>query len=159
MKTLHFEHSTPLALPLETVFDFFSKAENLEKLTPPWLRFEILTPEPIEMGVGTLLDYRLRIRGLPIRWRGEITTWDPPYVFVDEQRRGPYRFWRHEHRFVETSEGVRIEDRVEYAVWGGSLIARLFVQPDLRLVFDYRTTRLEEIFSVPARENLPSLAG
>jgi ligand-binding SRPBCC domain-containing protein len=90
-----------LAAPLSEVFPFFADAYNLERITPSFLSFKVLTPAPIEMRPGTLIDYRLRVRGAPLRWRSEITAWEPPYRFVDEQRRGPYRAWIHEHRFEE----------------------------------------------------------
>jgi ligand-binding SRPBCC domain-containing protein len=86
-----------LPRPLEIVFPFFADAGNLEILTPPWLRFEIVTPRPIAMRAGALIEYRLRLHGVPLRWQSEITAWEPPHRFVDEQRRGPYRAWIHEH--------------------------------------------------------------
>ena len=92
---------TWLPRPLAEVFHFFSDAENLEKITPPWLKFWIVSPRPIEMQTGTLIDYKLRLKELPLRWQSEISVWDPPYCFVDEQRKGPYRVWKHEHRFEE----------------------------------------------------------
>ena len=95
------ESDVRLAAPLESVFAFFSDAANLELLTPGWLHFRILSPLPLAMAVGTRIDYRLRLRGVPIRWQSEITAWEPPCRFVDEQRRGPYRVWIHEHRFAE----------------------------------------------------------
>ena len=132
--------------PLDQVFDFFSDAFNLERLTPPLLRFNVLTPPPIEMRQGLLIDYRLRIRGIPVRWRSEITAWEPPYRFVDEQRRGPYRMWWHEHSFEERDGGTVCRDRVRYAVPGGRLVQRLFVDPDVKKIFAYRSDQLEEVF-------------
>ena len=131
---------------LERTFEFFADARNLERITPPLLKFRIVTPAPIEMGVGTLIDYRLRLRGVPLRWRSEITEWDPPHAFVDEQRRGPYRKWVHEHRFREDGEGTRVEDRITYSVPGGSLIERRLVRPDLNRIFDYRQRVIAELF-------------
>jgi ligand-binding SRPBCC domain-containing protein len=122
----------------EELFPFFADAFNLEQITPPWVRFRILTPPPIEMRVGALIDYSLRIRGVPVRWRTEITAWEPPFRFVDEQRRGPYRLWRHEHRFVEESRGVRMYDRVEYRAPGGEWLRRWLVAPDIERIFRYR---------------------
>lgn len=151
MKTFHLERSTTLPFPRERVFDFFSRAENLELLTPPWLSFKIQTPLPIRMCEGALIDYRIGLHGIPLTWRSEIALWEPPFRFVDEQRRGPYRRWVHEHRFTEVDGGTLVEDRVEYAVLGGALIDRLFVAPDLRRIFDYRQERLRELFD-PARE-------
>ena len=151
---LHRVHSTVrLAAPLENVFAFFADAANLELLTPGWLHFRILSPLPLAMAAGTRIDYRLRLRGVPIRWQSEITAWEPPYRFVDEQRRGPYRVWIHEHRFaVESREGraplVVASDRVEYAVPGGRLVNRLFVARDLRRIFAYRGDRLRERFGL-----------
>ena len=151
---LHRIHSTVrLAAPLESVFAFFADAANLELLTPGWLHFRILSPLPLAMAAGTRIDYRLRLRGVRIRWQSEITAWEPPYRFVDEQRKGPYRVWIHEHRFaVESREGraplVVASDRVEYAVPGGRLVNRLFVARDLRRIFAYRGDRLRERFGL-----------
>ena len=146
MKTFLFKTQQTLKRPLTEVFDFFSNAHNLAVITPPWLRFEVLTPAPIEMGVGTRIDYRLKLRGLPIRWQSEITEWNPPYTFADEQRRGPYRLWQHTHTFDETEDGVVVGDVVEYAVWGGGLVDRFFVRPDIEKIFAYRAEQLDEIF-------------
>lgn len=146
MKIFNVERSTLIPFPRETVFDFFARAENLELLTPPWLSFHIQTPKPIRMCEGTLIDYRLRLRGLPLRWRSEITIWEPPFRFVDEQRRGPYRLWVHEHRFEEVDGGTRVEDLVRYAVPGGTLVDKLFVAPDVKRIFDYRQERLRDLF-------------
>jgi ligand-binding SRPBCC domain-containing protein len=116
MKIHEYRSELLLQSPLDVVFPFFSDAVNLEALTPPWMHFQILTPRPIAMRVGALIDYRLRVRGFPIRWRSEITVWQPSLLFVDEQRRGPYRLWKHEHRFEEFNGGTRALDIVHYAV-------------------------------------------
>ena len=146
MKTFLFKTQQTLERPLTEVFEFFSNAHNLTEITPPWLNFEVLTPAPIEMTVGTRIDYRLKLRGFPIRWQSEITKWNPPHFFADEQRRGPYRLWRHTHTFDEVKEGVVVGDTVEYAVWGNELIGRLFVRPDIEKIFAYRAEQLNEIF-------------
>lgn len=131
---------------LDELFPFYADARNLERLTPPWLRFEVLTGGEIAMRVGTRIDYRLRVRGLPLRWRSEITAWEPPLRFVDEQRRGPYRYWRHEHTFEPRDGGTLVRDRVAYAVPGGRLAHRLFVRRDIEKIFTYRTRVLRELF-------------
>lgn len=141
-----FQSETTIGRPLEEVFAFFSDARNLEILTPDFLRFQILTPTPIRLAPGTIIDYRLRIRGIPIRWRSEITVWEPPLRFVDEQRRGPYRTWIHEHRFRPAGEGTLVEDRVRYSHFGGRLVNRLFVAPDIRRIFEFRRRKLIEVF-------------
>ncbi len=146
MKTFLFKTQQTLECPLTEVFAFFSDAHNLAVITPPWLRFEVLTPAPIEMRPGTLIDYRLKLRGIPLRWQSEITTWNPPHSFVDEQRRGPYRLWRHTHTFKNTNEGVVVGDSIEYAVWGNQLINQFFVRPDIAKIFAYRSEQLKEIF-------------
>ena len=142
--------------PVARVFEFFAEASNLEAITPPWLHFHILTPRPILMEKGTRIDYRLRLRGLPLRWCSEITTWDPPRRFVDEQIRGPYRVWIHEHEFAERDGGTEVRDRVRYAVLGGALVDRLLVRRDVRRIFEHRARRLGELF--PGRPGLPSQA-
>ena len=131
--------------PREEVFAFFSDAANLERITPPWLRFHTLTPLPIAMRPGATIDYRLRLRGLPLRWQSEITVWDPPRRFVDEQRRGPYRSWIHEHELTERDGGTEVRDFVRYAVPGGRWLDRLLVRPDVARIFDYRRRMLQEL--------------
>lgn len=131
---------------LDEVFEFFSNAGNLERLTPPWIRFQVLTPQPITMHTGLLIDYKLRIRGVPMRWQSEITAWQPETFFVDEQRRGPYSFWRHEHRFESCDGGTRVFDEVHYGVPGGALIHMLLVRRDVQSIFRYRQQSLQEIF-------------
>jgi hypothetical protein len=135
-----------LPRPLETVFPFFADAGNLEILTPPWLRFGIVTPHPLVMRSGALINYRLRLHGIPLRWQSEITAWEPPHRFVDEQRRGPYRVWIHEHTFTESKGGCEVRDFVRYAAPGGWLVDRLFVRHDVRRIFEYRTRKLQELF-------------
>ena len=145
MKTYIFRSEQWLPRPLEEVFRFFADAGNLEILTPPWLHFKILTSGSMEMKPGTLIDYRIRLHGVPIHWQSEIIVWEPPNRFVDEQRRGPYRLWIHEHSFSTRDGGTVVKDRVEYAVPGGAPIQKLFVAPDLHRIFDYRRRRLQEI--------------
>ncbi|MHC4877187.1 MAG: SRPBCC family protein [Planctomycetota bacterium] len=141
-----------LPLPRISVFAFFSDAYRLEELTPPWLRFRVLTEPPIEMCRGRLIDYRLRLRGVPIRWRTEISAWEPPVRFEDSQLRGPYRKWVHEHLFEEVDGGTRVRDRVVYSVPGGSLVERLFVRGDVRRIFEYRQSRLPELLGLTPAE-------
>jgi ligand-binding SRPBCC domain-containing protein len=127
--------------PLEDVFDFFAEAHNLERITPPWLSFQVLTPDPIEMGVGALIDYRLRVHGLPLRWTSRIENWEPGRSFVDRQLRGPYGLWHHRHTFAERGGGTVVRDEVDYAMpFGavGDLAHPLFVRRDLERIFTYR---------------------
>ena len=127
--------------PLDEVFAFFARAENLERITPPWLGFRVLTPGPIEMGSGTMIDYRLRLHGLPLRWTSRIELWEDTRRFIDQQVHGPYRFWRHLHEFVPVGRGACVRDRVEYALplgWLGELLGLPVVRRDLVRIFDYR---------------------
>ncbi len=146
------ETETRIAAPLNRVWPFFSNARNLEILTPSFLRFEVVTPDPIEMAVGTLIDYKLRIRGIPIRWQSEITVWEPPHRFVDEQRRGPYRAWIHEHTFEMDGDTTLARDVVRYDHIGGKLVNRLMVGPDVSRIFAFREQVLQEIFASPEKE-------
>ena len=131
--------------PRDEVFAFYSHARNLEALTPPWLRFEVLTPEPIEMRWGTLIEYRLRLHGLPLRWVSLIEEWEPGRRFVDRQLRGPYRLWRHLHEFDARPEGTLVRDTVDYALALGplgDLAHAAFVRRDLDRIFDFRRDQL-----------------
>lgn len=148
-----------LARPIDQVFPFFADAHNLDRLTPPHLNFEILTPAPINMAPGTLIDYRIRLRALPMRWRTRITEWDPPHGFADEQLRGPYRWWIHRHRFIPDGDGTIMTDTVDYGVPGGPLaplINSLMVQRDVRRIFEYRTIAITEIFGPTAADLSPA---
>lgn len=145
MRAHHLTSILRVAAEQDEVFSYFSDARNLEQITPPWLRFEILTPDPLIMRVGATIDYRLRIRGLPVRWQTEISEWQPPHSFVDEQRRGPYRLWHHQHTFVAVDGGTEIRDEVRYLAPGWflePLINRLFVRPDVDRIFAYRREQL-----------------
>jgi ligand-binding SRPBCC domain-containing protein len=135
-----------LPRPLTEIFPFFTEATNLEALTPPWLNFRILSPRPILMRVGTLINYRIVVHGMPFRWQSEITVWEPPHRFVDEQRRGPYRIWRHEHRFAERDKGTIVSDRVQYAVLFDSVVHRWLVRPDIERIFSFRTKKMQDLF-------------
>ncbi len=146
MRIFRLDSELWLDCPVQEVFTFFADPVNLETITPPWLRFEIETKPPFEMQKGTLIDYRLRLHGIPLSWRSEITVWDPPHKFVDEQVRGPYRFWHHEHTFDEKDGGTVVRDHVDYAVPGGFLTNRLVVARDVAQIFDFRRRKLSEIF-------------
>jgi ligand-binding SRPBCC domain-containing protein len=146
-----YEHHEELWLPRprSEVFPFFADAANLERITPPWVGFRILTPQPIAMRPGTLIDYRIRVHGIPLSWRTEITAWEPPERFVDVQLRGPYRLWEHTHHFLEHDGGTLCQDHIRWAVWGGPLVAKLFVQRDVRAIFAYRSQVLRQLFPAP----------
>ncbi len=147
MRIHEFKTEVWLPVPPENVFPFFADAGNLETLTPPWLKFKILTPTPITMHRGALIDYRLRLRGVPVNWRTRITDWAPPHRFVDEQLRGPYRQWIHEHTFVADRGGTLARDRVRYAVPFDFLIHSWWVRPDIEMIFRYRATELQRHFA------------
>ena len=132
--------------PIEEVFAFFSDAHNLESLTPSLLRFKVLTPAPIDMHPGALIDYRLRVHGVPLRWRTEITEWNPPHSFVDTQLKGPYSLWHHTHRFTSERGGTRCTDVVLYRVFGGKLIQSLFVGRDVEAIFNFRQREMRRRF-------------
>jgi ligand-binding SRPBCC domain-containing protein len=117
MKIHSLDSTVWLPRPIGEVFAFFSDAFNLQVLTPPWLNFSVLSPSPINMACGARILYRLRLHRIAIAWKSEITAWDPPYRFVDEQIHGPYRRWHHEHHFAERDGGTDVQDHVEYDVY------------------------------------------
>lgn len=140
--------SLKLPIPRSEAFAFFSDAGNLERITPPELNFRIITPQPLKMRQGTLIDYRLKIRGVPIKWRTEIAVWDPPHAFVDRQLRGPYKQWIHRHSFVEINKNTTlIEDEVKYCIGFSALgeLAHILVRRELDYIFDYRQKQIAEL--------------
>lgn len=132
------------------VFPFFADAMNLERITPPWLKFQVLTPPPIEMFAGQVIDYRLQVHHVPLKWRTEIAEWQPPIHFVDMQQRGPYRWWHHTHLFDEVAGGTRCRDVVRYGVPGGAVAHWLVVRRDVYAIFAYRQRVMHELLGSPA---------
>ena len=149
-----FRSKTELPLARERVFPFFAEASNLERITPPELRFRIITPLPIQMAQGTLIRYQLRLMGVPFEWLTRITLWDPPREFIDEQVNGPYRKWIHQHLFVETSFGTRIHDAVTYELplYPFGEIASPLVHLEVRRIFAYRARALAKAFGVEVED-------
>lgn len=139
--------------PIDVVFSFFSNAENLELLTPEFLRFRILSTRPIEMQKDARIDYRITIHGVAITWKTRIEVWNPPYYFVDRQESGPYVFWRHEHHFETRGSETLMRDRVQYWPKGGRIVHSLFVKKDLLRIFSFRHERLMSHFSNNAEQH------
>jgi ligand-binding SRPBCC domain-containing protein len=134
--------------PADEVFAFFAQAHNLERITPSWLRFEVRGTNPGGMGEGTLIHYRLRLHGVPLRWTSRIECWDPGRGFVDRQVRGPYRLWHHRHTFTRDGEATVVGDEVHYALPlgpAGELAHGLFVRRDLDRIFDHRQAAVREL--------------
>ena len=143
----------------DRVFSFFSDAHNLDRITPPFLRFRILSPGPIVMKVDARIQYAILLHGIPLRWTSAITVWDPPNRFADMQVRGPYRWWHHEHRFEDLGAATRVIDEVEYACLGGRLVHALFVKRDIERIFDFRTQALAaEFANRPEMSDSPRIA-
>ena len=133
--------------PLEEAFAFFSRPENLQAITPGWLDFCISRSEN-ELHTGSLIEYRLRWHKIPMRWTSEITDWSPPHRFIDNQVRGPYAKWHHEHGFTAENGGTRIRDEVQYALpfgIAGQLAHWLRARHDVEAIFEFRRQRLEEL--------------
>jgi len=126
-----------IPLPIEDVFEPFSRAENLQALTPPWLHFRITTELRIEMREGALIEYRLRFHGVPVRWRTEIEVWEPPHRFVDLALKSPFALWHHTHTFEAVEGGTMARDRVGFGPFGEAAHA-LLVGRDLERIFEFR---------------------
>jgi ligand-binding SRPBCC domain-containing protein len=145
-----------LPRPRHEVFAFFADAANLDRITPPWLRFQILTPLPVVMQTGALLDYRLRWRGIPLSWRTRIDAWAPPVRFVDRQLRGPYLQWIHTHEFEERDGGTWMRDAVDYAIPGWIVepfLYRWLIGPDVERIFAYRKATIVAWFTNRVGDN------
>lgn len=150
MRTHRLEREQFLPHPVEQVFAVFAESRNLERLTPSWLRFRVLTPEPIEMKVGALIDYRLRVRGLPLRWTSRIEEWVPGLAFIDRQVKGPYRLGQHRHSFEARDGGTAVRDVVDYALplgFAGEIAHPLFVRRDLERIFAFRHEAAESLLA------------
>ncbi len=150
---LHSEVVVPVSV--DTAFAFFADAWNLERITPPWLNFTIRTPRPLVMREGAVLDYRIRLHGVPIPWRTRIDVWEPGIRFVDRQLLGPYHWWRHEHRFDAVEGGTRVIDHVEYLPRLG-WISRRWVRRDVERIFSHRRDALLRELGNPAPVNRPA---
>ena len=148
MKTHILKRRQLLPRPAREIFHFFEKPENLEKITPASVGFVILTPKPIKMQAGTVLDYTIRIMGLPVRWTTLIQRYEPPDIFVDVSIRGPYSFWHHTHTFEETEDGTVMTDEVRYAMpfgFLGRIVHGMWVKKQLNYIFDYRAKVIAEL--------------
>jgi ligand-binding SRPBCC domain-containing protein len=149
LKIYELKKQVLIPAPIEKVFTFFSAAENLNLITPPWLHFKILTALPVRMEKNALIDYSIRLLGMPMIWKTEITAWQPPKSFVDRQIKGPYRVWEHTHLFEEKRGGTQMTDIVRYAVPGFVLspfVHFFFVRPRLEKIFAFREQRMLELF-------------
>lgn len=151
MKTYCLKRTQTLPIERDQLFSFFESPDNLEKITPSSVGFKILTPAPIEMKTGLVLDYTIKILGLPIRWTTLISSFDRPDRFVDVALRGPYAFWHHTHTFESNADGsTTMTDQVRYALgFGifGSLVHSFFVKGQLKRIFDYRADVIHEIIN------------
>ena len=148
MKTYVFRKQHSIARPIDDLFNFFKQPDNLEKITPSSVGFTILTPRPIKMQVGTVLDYTIRLIGLPVRWTTMISEYDPPHRFIDVAIRGPYSFWHHTHTFEENDQGTIMTDEVNYSLpFGifGRLAHFLWVKRQLKYIFDYRMNVISDL--------------
>lgn len=145
-----FQCDTVVEKPLPEVFSFFSDARNLQRITPPWLHFEVLTAGCIAMRKGTIIDYRLRWHGIPMRWKTEIVVWNPLVEFCDVQLSGPYAKWEHSHRFTAHEGVTKMIDEVRYQLpLGpvGELAHALSVRRSVQGIFEYRASEIKKLFS------------
>jgi len=148
MRVHRLEREQLVGRPVRDVFAFFAEARNLERITPPWLRFELLGADPAVMGAGTMIEYRLRLHALPLRWTSRIDEWGEDRGFVDRQVKGPYRLWHHRHEFVPDGDRTVVRDTVRYALpFGpaGELAHAAFVRRDLERIFAFRHAAVERL--------------
>ena len=141
--------TTIINRPLVEVFNFFSNAENLNVITPPDMQFKIISPLPIQIKKGALIDYKIKVNGIPFKWQTEISEWQPNIRFVDQQIKGPYRVWIHEHTFEEVDGQTHMKDYVQFLSPGWflePLINKLFVEKKVKAIFEYREKILKDLF-------------
>jgi ligand-binding SRPBCC domain-containing protein len=145
------KRSQVIPVPIKLVFSFFENAENLSKITPPDLGFSILTPMPIQMRSGAVIDYVVHPFGIPIRWTTLIVDYEPPFKFSDVQLKGPYSFWHHVHTFHEQGNETLMNDEIHYVLPGGrvgDLLGQYFVKRDLNRIFEFRKSVIEKVFEI-----------
>jgi len=150
MKIFRFNRQQFVRRPLRDVFEFFSRPENLAVITPPWLGFRIMTPSPIVMEKGTVIDYSIRVMGVRTRWQSLISEYEPLRAFVDQQVKGPYAFWHHTHTFTEADAGTLIDDEIHYALpfhFLGHIAHTLIVRRQLEKIFSHRARIIEHMFA------------
>ena len=151
MKVYTLKKTQKISKGIETVFDFFSKPENLSKITPEKMGFQIYTPSPIDMQEGTLIDYTIKIMGLPIRWTTLITKYGPPKIFIDQQIKGPYSMWHHKHTFKEINKSETIiNDTVTYSLpfgFIGKIAHSIYVKNELNYIFSYREKKISQLLN------------
>lgn len=143
------EFSQFIPQPIDKVFAFFARPENLECITPKYLKFSIKTLSPIRMETGQIIDYTIKIKGFPISWSSLISSYDPPYSFIDEQIRGPYSKWHHTHTFTNVNGGTKIDDQIQYGIpFGlvGRIAHSIWIKKDLERIFDFRSKTIEKVF-------------
>ena len=149
MKYFQINKTQFIEKPIDVVFSFFSKPENLEKITPQYLHFEILNDSPIHMKEGLVINYKMKIRKIPVKWSSVIKSYNPPFSFIDEQIKGPYAFWYHEHKFIKEKGGTRVDDCIKYKIpfgFFGRLVNKLWVANDLEEIFNFRKNTINDIF-------------
>lgn len=150
MRTHRFDAEQRVERPLPEVFEFFSRAENLERITPPFLSFSLTGEPPAKVTTGTLISYRLRVHGIPIRWTSRIDAFEPERMFVDRQLKGPYKLWIHRHEFEADGDATIVRDHVRYALplgIAGAIAHLVQVRRDIEQIFAYRRRVIDEIFS------------
>ncbi len=155
MKLYTLEWEMTLPVSVQEAFSIFENPSNLARITPAWLHFRVTSPEPARVYVGAEIRYQIAWLGIPLRWKTIITEYEPPFYFVDEQAKGPYRVWRHHHSLWPSEEGTVIRDRVEYALPFGLLgrLAHFFiVRRQLWRIFAYRQMAMEELIRTTATE-------
>ena len=150
--------------PLSQVFPFFERPENLSMLTPNWLNFKIKTPSPIQMKTDAKIEYSIKLFGIPMKWETEIIKYSPPFLFIDEQKKGPYKKWVHTHSFEEINGKVLMKDKIDYDLYGGilkHLIHKFFVKPSITKIFEFRKITIEKEFNlddITKRNNFKNLS-
>lgn len=152
MQLFRLEREQVVNQPLAEVFPFFESPENLHRITPPSLDFRLLTPSPVPMNAGRVIDYTIRFKGLKLRWRTLITDYAPPHRFTDEQLKGPYSYWQHVHEFEDLGGQTRLTDFVTYGLpvglpdFAARLLNQKLVRPELEEIFDYRYDVFRRLF-------------